>query len=167
MSMVKRRGEGFSLVWDGLNEFIEDLEGMERDFEKNVIRGMRKYSSLAEEGTRALAPRDSGDLESSLTLDIPRFQGGAVTGGIGSNLDYALRQHEAPERTGVRDKNDAGVKEAGYYVDGRGRRTRQKPAWRGQQAGRKYMERAIVATEKDFEKVMADALEQTLRGRRK
>lgn len=167
MSMVKRRGDHFSLVWDGLDEFIEDLEGMERDFENNVKKGMGKYGSLAEEGSKALSPRDSGDLESSIHFDRPKNQGGSIVVEGGSNLHYALRQHEAPERTGVRDKNDAGVKEAGYYVDGRGRRTRQKPAWRGQQAGRKYVERAIVATEKGFEKIMANALEQTLRGRRK
>ncbi|GIN93325.1 hypothetical protein J22TS1_43760 [Siminovitchia terrae] len=165
--MVRRRGDHFTLVWEGLDEFIEDLEGMERDFEKNVARGMKKYSSLAEEGTRALAPRDSGDLESSLTLNIPKLQGGAVTGGFGSNLAYALRRHEEPYRYGVHDKYDNGAHFPGYYIYGKGRRTLAKPHWRGEKPGRKYMERAIVATEKDFDKIMADALEQTLRGRRK
>ncbi|OAK70094.1 HK97 gp10 family phage protein [Lederbergia galactosidilytica] len=160
------RKDGFYLEWHGLDELIEELEGMEREFEKNIQQGMKKYSTLAEEGTRALAPRDSGDLESSMTLKIPYIEGSKIVGGIGSNLAYALRRHEEPYRYGIHDKYDNGVKFPNYYVYGKGRRTLQKPSWRGEKPGRKYLERAIVATEKDFVKIMADALEQTLRGRR-
>lgn len=167
MLMVKRRGDHFSLVWEGLDEFIEDLEGMEREFEKNAEKGMAKYRMLAEEGTKALSPRDSGDLEASINFGRPKNQGRNIVVEGGSNLAYALRRHEEPHRYGIHDKYDNGVRFSNYYIYGKGRRTLEKPHWRGEKPGRKYLERAIVVTEKDFEKIMADALEQTLRGRRK
>lgn len=163
---MARRGDGFYLEWHGLDEFIEDLEVMEREFDKNVEKGMAKYGMLAEDGSRALAPKDSGELEISINFKKPHREGGNIVVEGGSNSVYALRRHEEPYRYGIHDKYDNGVKYPNYYVYGKGRRTLQKPAWRGEKPGRKYMERAIVATEKDFAKIMADALEQTLRGRR-
>lgn len=158
------RGLNFNFDLDGLAEFENNLKDMEKDFMRNVETGMREYSMLAEEGSKSLAPRDSGDLETSIQSQPVAWKGDVIEGSVGSNLSYALRRHEAPERLGERDKYDNGVREADYYKDGKGRRTRQKTTWRGQMPGRKYIERAVVATEEEYEMIMAEALERTLGG---
>lgn len=164
MSMAKR--DGFSIEWDGLDEFIDELEGMEKEFVANVEKGMAKYGMLAEEGSRALVHRDSGDLETSISFGKPKREGGNIVVEGGSNLAYALRRHEERVRRGYHDKYDAGVKYPRYYFNGRGERTQQKPTWRGEVPGRKFMERAIKVTETEFDKIMAEALEKTLGGKR-
>ncbi len=162
MSMAK---DTFSLVWDGLDEFANDLKGMEKNLIKNIEKGMTEYATLVEEGAKALVHRDSGDLEASINFGKPKREGDSFVVEGGSNLKYALRRHEEPHRPGTRDKHDAGVKFVRYYLNGRGRRTFQKPSWRGEKPGRKFLERAIVATEKGFDKLMAEALEKTLEGK--
>lgn len=158
------RGLNFNFNMDGLAEFENSLKDMEKDFKRNVEVGMREYSLLAEEGSKSLAPRDSGDLEASIQAGPIAWKGDTVESSVGSNLSYALRRHEAPDKSGERDKYDNGVKEEGYYADGKGRRTRQKATWRGQMPGRKYIERAVVATEEEYEQIMAEALSKTLGG---
>lgn len=160
------RGLNFNFELDGLSDFEDSLKDMEKDFKRNVEDGMREYSMLAEEGSKSLAPRDSGDLEASIHAEAPVWRGTTIESGVGSNLSYALRRHEAPDKPGERDKYDNGVKEEGYYVDSKGRRTRQKASWRGQMPGRKYIERPVAATEDEFEQIMAEALDKTLGGRR-
>ncbi|WP_040850938.1 HK97 gp10 family phage protein [Planococcus halocryophilus] len=154
----------FSFNLDGLAAFEKSLKDMEKDFKRNAQAGMVEYSTLAEEGSKSLAPRDSGDLETSIQSQPVAWKGDVIEGSVGSNLSYALRRHEAPERLEERDKYDNGIREADYYKDGKGRRTRQKATWRGQMPGRKYIERAVVATEEEFEQIMAEALEKTLGG---
>ncbi|GIO25097.1 HK97 gp10 family phage protein [Oceanobacillus sp. J11TS1] len=153
------------IVWEGLKEFSNELGGMNKELEKNLKKAMNDYLELAEEGAKALVHRDEGELEERLTAKKPRKEEDRIIGEIGTNLEYAFRRHEEPYRYGVHDKYDRGVLKEGYYVDGRGRRTRDKPNWRGEKPGRKYLERAIILTEDDFEKIMADALERTLGGR--
>ncbi|WP_342512795.1 HK97 gp10 family phage protein [Sporosarcina sp. FSL K6-1522] len=155
----------FSLVWSGLSEFEDDLKGMEKELFKNIEKAMSDYSMLIEEGTRALVHRDHGDLEASINFGRPKREGDSFVIEGGSNLKYALRRHEEPYRPGTHDKYDAGVKFVKYYLNGRGRRTFGKPSWRGEKPGRKFLERAIVATEKDFDAVMVEALEKTLEGK--
>lgn len=156
--------DDLSIVWEGLQEFSKELDGMTKEFEKNLMEAMTEYLGLVEEGAKALVHRDSGDLEESLVAKGPRIEGDRVVGEIGSNLAYAFRRHEEPYRYGVHDKYDNGVRTPNYYVYGRGRRTSQKPNWRGQKPGRKYLENAVVLTEDDYEKIMAKALEKTLGG---
>lgn len=165
--MAKRHALTIGLTFEGLDEFIDQLDDAANNVEHNMISAMKEYESLVDEGTRSLAPRDDGDLENSFTIDIPKLVGNTVVGGISSNLIYALRRHEDPYRPGVHDKYDNGTKYEDYYVDGRGQRTRQKPAWRGQRPGRKYMARAVELTERDYDEIFAQALEDTLRGRRR
>lgn len=164
MSMA--RGLNFHFEIDGLAEFEEDLKDMEKEFKRNVELGMREYSMLAEEGSKSLAPRDNGDLEASIHAEAPVWRGDAIESGVGSNLSYALSAHERPPVPGTRDKYDNGVKFVKYYLNGKGRRTFRKADWRGLKAGRKYIERAIVETEDEFEQIMAEALDKTLGGNR-
>ncbi|WP_339233815.1 HK97 gp10 family phage protein [Oceanobacillus sp. FSL W7-1281] len=154
-----------SIVWDGLQEFSKELDGMTKELEKNLMEAMTEYLKLVEEGAKALVHYDEGELEQSLTTKGPRREGDRVVGEIGSNLTYAFRRHEEPYRYGVRDKYDNGVRTPNYYVYGRGRETLKKPKWRGQAPGRKYLENAVVLTEDDYEKIMAKALEKTLGGK--
>lgn len=165
--MAKRNALSIDLTFEGLDEFIDQLDDAAKHLEHNMVSAMKEYESLVDEGTRSLTPRDEGDLENSITVDIPKLVGNTVVGGISSNLAYALRRHEEPYRRGVHDKYDNGTKYEDYYVDGRGRRTLQKPAWRGQRPGRKYMARAVELTERDYDEIFAQALEDTLRGRRR
>ncbi|MFD1450835.1 HK97 gp10 family phage protein [Oceanobacillus sojae] len=156
--------DDIAITWEGLKEFSSELDGMTEEFEKNLMEAMRDYLMLVEEGAKALAFRDTGDLEESIIAKGPYIEGDAVKGSIGSNLTYAFEVHERPYAYGIRDKYDNGAKTPNYYIYGRGRRTLQKPNWRGQKPGRKYLERAVVLTEDDYEKIMADALERTLGG---
>lgn len=156
--------DDISIVWEGLKEFSSELDGMTKEFEKNLLDAMTEYLKLVEGGAGDLAPKDSGDLEISIVTKGPYVEGDRVVGEVGSNSKYAFERHERPYSSGVRDKVDNGVTFKDYYVDGRGRRTREKPNWRGQKPGRKYLERAVVLTEDDYEKIMADALERTLGG---
>lgn len=149
---------------EGLDELAKQMERAGRELDKNLKQGMKEYSALAEEGSRALAHRDSGDLEASIHADPIRSSTGKVEGAVASNLSYALRRHEEPVRKGSHDKYDNGSKFSDYYVDGRGERTRQKASWRGEKPGRKFMGRAVRVTEKDFDAIFAKALEKTLRG---
>ncbi|MDQ0427677.1 hypothetical protein QOZ98_000502 [Planomicrobium stackebrandtii] len=158
------RGLNFNFDLDGLADFEDKLKDMEKEFVRNVETGMREYSMLAEEGSRSLAPRDSGDLESSIHATLPVWVGDRIESSVGSNLSYALSVHERPQVPGTRDKYDNGVKFERYYLNGKGRRTFRKANWRGLKAGRKFIERAVVATEEEYEQIMAEALEKTLGG---
>lgn len=159
-------GFGFQIDIQGLADMEQQLEGMTDDFERNLSDGMNEYGMLLEEGARSLSHRDGGQLESSIDFYSLTKNGGVMEGSVGSDLKYALKRHEEPYKIGTtHNKYDAGVKEVDYYVDSLGRRTRQQPAWRGLKPGRKYVERAVVATEEDFEEVLAEALDKTLRGR--
>lgn len=152
------------IVWEGLKEFSNEIGKMDKQMEKNLLDAMKEYIMLAEEGAKALAPRDSGDLEESIQFKPPTIQGDKVVSEGGSNLAYALRRHEEPYGSGFGDKYDNGLLVVKYYTDGKGIRTLQKPSWRGEQPGRKYLERAVAITEDEFEKIMAKALEKTLGG---
>ena len=159
-------GFGFQIDIRGLADMEQQLEGMTEDFERNLSDSMNEYGMLLEEGARSLSHRDGGQLEASIDFYSLTKKGGVMEGSVGSDLKYALKRHEDPYKLGTtRDKYDAGVKETDYYVDGLGRRTRQQPAWRGLKPGRKYVERAVVATEDEFEEILAEALDKTLRGR--
>lgn len=162
--MANRRGLNLTVDLSALEDFGQDLGKMRKDLMQNLASGMRKFDKLAEEGSRKLAPYDSGDLASSIKAEPVQVRGTTVTGEVGSNLAYALRVHEEPGRKGRFPKYDAGVKEDDYYVDGLGRRTRERAAWRGQAPGRKYIERAVVVIEEDFDRIFAEALEKTLKG---
>lgn len=152
------------IEWDGL-DIANEFDDMDSLFMRNLLKGMTKYSFLVEEGGRALAQRYGGDLEESIIAAAVAVRHGMVIGSVGSNLAYAWRRHEEPYRMGKHPLYDAGIKIEDYYKNGLGRRTTAKGTWRGQIPGRKFLERAVAATEDEFEQIMADVLEKTLGGR--
>ncbi|WP_458463792.1 HK97 gp10 family phage protein [Paenibacillus sp.] len=152
------------IVWDGLEEMLGLLDGFEDEFFRHLKNELTQYGLLVEEGARALAPRDTGDLEQSIHFDAAKRVGDRVIVEGGTNMEYALKRHEAPYSSGTHDKHDNGALFPNYYVNGRGKRTRSKSTWRGFQAGRKYLSNAVTATEEEFEQAIARALEKTLGG---
>lgn len=138
---------------------------MPEDFERILIQEYTEYGMLVEEGTKALAPHDEGNLEDNINFERAKREGTGVSveGGV-SNVEYAVIRHEAPYRGGRGPKYDDGAKYPNYYIMGRGARTRSKPSWRGYVPGRKFLDNAITATEQDFIEMNKRALDRTLRG---
>ena len=157
--MAKDDVDVFGIEWQGLDEFVQILDKMDEQAEKIIMEEYTTFGMLAEEGSKALAHHDEGDgLVDSINFDKAKREGNAIVVRGGSNSVYALRRHEEPYRMGVHDK----LPGDGYYVDGRGEGTRAKPDWRGIQPGRKYMENAIKAIDRDYDKMNARALERIL-----
>ncbi|WP_028983331.1 HK97 gp10 family phage protein [Sporolactobacillus terrae] len=154
----------FSIKWDGLDQLIAKFDRMETDLKKNLVAEYMKYGLLVEEGAKALAPHDNGDLEASITTDKASIKGESVEMAVGSNSKYALRRHEEPYRKGTFPKYDNGSKFPDFYVDGRGQITRSKQNWRGQIPGRKYLHNAINATDKEYHETNERVLHRTLEG---
>lgn len=154
------------LEWDGLSELEDLLDDMEDNLEKMVKAEYTDFGGLVEEAVRSLMPRDESDLEGSYNVSPAKVQGNEISIEGGSNSEYALRRHEEPYRSGTHPKYDNGAKYPGYYVNGRGARTRSKPGFRGEKAGRKYQERAVKLIEKDFDKMNKDIMERVTKGRR-
>lgn len=152
----------FKIEWEGLKEFHDALDSMEKEAEKIIVEEMTGFGKLAEEGTKALVHHDEGHLHDSINFDKAKKEGNSLVVHGGSNWEYALRRHEEPYRMGVHDKYKDGKKYPNYYVGGRGRGTHAKPAWRGYKPGRKYMENAIKAIEPDYDKMNERALERIL-----
>jgi hypothetical protein len=137
--MAKR--DLFSVEWEGLDEFAEMLEKMDAQTDEIIMDEMTKYGMLVEEGTKALVHHDEGTLEDSINFDKAIRESNTIIVRGGSNIEYALRRHEEP---------------------GRGAGTLAKPRWRRYKPGPKYMEKAIKATEDDYNKMNVRALERIL-----
>lgn len=135
---------------------------MDDRFQRILKEEFTDFMHLVEQGTKALAPHDEGDLEDSINT-VVQTQSHGITGTVGANTVYALRRHEEPYRGGVHPKYDNGAKFPDYYVNGRGAGTRAKGTWRGYPAGRKYLTNAVKATEKDFEDMLERVLERCIR----
>jgi hypothetical protein len=162
--LARRRNDGFHIEWHGLHE----LEQLFDDIDENAIDIVKeeysKYGMLVEEGTKALAPHDEGDLEDSISFDRAQQHGDSIVVEGGASAKHAVIRHEMPYRKGVHPKYDNGAKFPDYYQEGRGEGTRMKPAWRGLAPGRKFMQNAINATLEDYNKMNERILERTLRG---
>jgi hypothetical protein len=158
------RDDFLRIEWEGLQELEEMFNEMEDNFMRILTEEYTQYGMLVEEGTKALAPHDEGDLEDSINFGqaVPEGSGVSVEGG--SNAKHALKRHERPYRMGTHPKYENGAKFPDYYKDGRGEGTRSKRSWRGQMPGRKYLLNAINATERDYEKMLDRILERTLEG---
>lgn len=159
MQMAKNN---FGIEFVGLDKYIKDLKTMEKQTTKVIAQEYTKYGSLVEKGAKALVHHDGGELEDHTNFDKARIEGSSVVVEGGSNLKYALRRHEEPYRPGVHDKYENGRFSPGYYVNGRGEGTRGKPPWRGYEPGRKFLENAIKATEKDYNKTNDRAIDRIL-----
>lgn len=162
--MSVARGIGFDIQFD-VEGMIEDFKKLAASADETIDAGLSEYGMLSEEAGKALAPYDSGDLVTSIQFQGLKTANGERQGSVGSDLEYALRRHEEPYRMGTHDKYDNGVKFEKYYVNGRGRRTHRRPGFRGQKAGRKYLERSQALLEPDHLDIMQQTLEAILRGR--
>ncbi|HLR58915.1 MAG TPA: hypothetical protein VK094_00355 [Pseudogracilibacillus sp.] len=131
----------FSIEWEGLDEFNDMLDEMDKQHEKIIMEEMTTFGMLAEEGTKALVHHDEGTLEDSINFDKAKKEGGSVVVRGGTNVAYALRRHEEP---------------------GRGLGTLAKPIWRGYRPGPKYMENAIKAIDKDYDRMNERALNRIM-----
>lgn len=150
------------MEWINREEFDMLLQTMPKRFEQILIEEMTKFGSKVEEGAKELAPEDSTDLVDSINFGkARRYSGGVIVEG-GANTPYALRRHEEPYREGVHDKYDEGSKFPDYYVHGRGAGTRSKGSWRGYQAGRKYLENAVKATNEDWDDMLERVMERVV-----
>lgn len=155
--------DGFKIEFEGLHEFIKEIEEMPKKLLKDMQKKYTDYGLLVEEGAKALAPHDIGTLEDAIVADKAEVDGNNVSVEVGVATIYALRRHEEPPRMGTHPKYSRGAKFPNYYQDGRGIKTAQKPQWRGHKAGRKYFENAINATTEDYnamnEKILVKLLE--------
>lgn len=155
--------EIFRLDWDGLEQLEEYFANMEEAFVRILREEYTRFGLLLEEGGKALAPEDEGDLAASINFSGLTVTANGVEGEVGSNLVYALRRHEEPYRIGKFPKYSNGAKFPDYYKDGRGAGTRSK-SWRGYPAGRKYLENAVKATQEYYEEMLQRILERALNG---
>lgn len=162
--MAKKDDDFISIKWDGLQEYEDLLVGMEEEVERIAMEEMSKYGLLVEEATKALAPKDTGDLEESINFGKAQKEGNEIVVEGGSNLEYALRRHEEPYKMGIRDKNDNGAVFEDYYIGGKGRKTLRKPTWNGYKPGRKFLQNAVNATEEDYNKMNERILDRLLGG---
>ncbi|TDM24315.1 HK97 gp10 family phage protein [Macrococcoides canis] len=148
---------------DNYKELQSYFKKFDERFTKIVIQELGKFGLRVEEVAKALAPRDSGDLEDSINSSKVIVEGKTFSITIGTNMKYALRVHEQPENKGVRPKYQRGVKYSEYYKNGRGENTRNKPNVNGYKPGRKYLTNAVKVTEDDWnimcERILARVLE--------
>lgn len=154
--------KGFLQVdFTDLNNYIQEHKDREETFIRVARREYTDLSMLFETATRKLAPMYDGELARSISFDMPVWKGSVFQFAGGAGAAHALKQHEMPERKGKHDAYVDGVKHEGWYEDGRGKRTRQKPSYKGFLPGRKYLENALLAEEESIvaaEKRILDAL---------
>lgn len=161
--MSRRGGVDFNVEWEGIVEMSRSLGNMEQRFMAILVQEMTAYGMLVEEGAKALAPHDEGDLEDSINFGQARRMGNSVVVEGGANTPYAMLQHEKPAGGRTNPKYDNGSKFPAYYSGGRGARTRSKGGWRGYIAGRKYLFNAVKATEHDWNQMLDRVLERVIR----
>lgn len=157
-------GIKFNIEWDGLRELQDEFRTMNKRFSLILLDEMDKIGLTCEDYAKALAPRDSGELEDSIHSTQARVEGRSFVVYVGTNMEYATYVHELNNVRPVGDKYERGVKYPNYYIRGRGTGTRQKPNVKGYQPGRKFLQHAVILTDKHFEQAMERALERLLEG---
>ena len=157
-------GIKFNIEWDGLRELQNEFRTMNKRFSLILLDEMDKIGLTCEEYAKALAPRDSGELEDSIHSTQARVEGRSFVVYVGTNKEYATYVHELNNVRPVGDKYERGVKLEGYYIGGRGQRTRDKIRRKGFQPGRKFLQRAVILTDQHFEQAMERALERLFEG---
>lgn len=148
---------------ENFDEFAKAVRAMPKRFESILMSELRKVALQAERYARQLAPYDTGDLEASINAGPVKREGSAYVVYVGTNKEYATYVHEL-NSTRIGDKYDKGIKITGYYVNGRGKRTRDKPSVKGYQPGRKYLRNAIVLTDTHLTTAMNRAIDRLFGG---
>src|SRR5699024_12503300 len=128
-------GIKFNIEWDGLRELQNEFRTMNKRFSLILLDEMDKVGLTCEDYAKALAPRDSGELEDSIHSTQARVEGRSFVVYVGTNMEYATYVHELNNIRPVGDKYERGVKYPNYYIRGRGTGTRQKPNVKGYQQG--------------------------------
>lgn len=147
----------------GFKEFKEGAKNFKRIFDQELKKELMDVALEAEGYAKALVYRDEGTLENSIhTTNITKM-GNRFVVYVGTNMEYATYLHELYNPHSRGDKYDKGVLDRGYYLGGRGRRTREKPFVKGYMPGRKFLSNAVEITEPIFEEAMGRALENALR----
>ena len=157
-------GLSLKIEWEGLRELQEEFKTMNKRFKLIMLDEMNKIGLTCEEYAKALAPRDTGDLENSIHSTQATVEGHSFVVYVGTNLEYAAYVHELNKVRPVGDKYERGVKYENYYIGGRGRGTRNKSSVKGFAPGRKYLQRAVILTDRQFKKAMEGALERLFEG---
>lgn len=155
---------GFNIEWDGLAELKAEMKSAPARFERLLVQELNHIGLTTEDYAKRLVNYDSGDLENSIFSTKAKKIGGTYVVYVGTNNEYARYIHELYNPAGRGDKYERGVKYPNYYIGGRGKRTRDKPNFKGYQAGRKYLRNAVVIADKDVELAMERVLTRLLEG---
>lgn len=150
---------GINIELENWDEFADAIQNIPKTFSKVMTQELSKVALQAERYARQLAPRDSGELENSISASKVQQQGNSFVVYVGTNQEYATYVHELNSNR-IGDKYDKGVRITGYYVNGRGQQTRNKPSVKGYRPGRKYLRNAIVLTDTHLETAMSNAIDR-------
>lgn len=156
---MAKQGLGIHIELENWEEFADIIGNIPKRFSRVMTEELSKVALMAERYARQLAPRDSGELENSITASKVKQEGNSFVVYVGTNMEYATYVHEL-NSTRIGDKYDKGVRIPGYYINGRGQQTRSKPSVKGYQPGRKYLRNAIVLTDSHLETAMGRAIDR-------
>lgn len=163
--MASNNGINFNLSWSGTNEIRRAIKKMDVMAERVLKEEYSKHALFVEQATKSLAHHDRGDLEDSIHSQPARRTGKGITSEVYVNSDYAIYLHESvPKKYGYRPKYENGSKFPKYYKNGLGLRTRTKPGFRGEKPGRKFLDRAVKLSEKDFDEMNKRAIRRITEG---
>lgn len=138
---------------------------MDRKAEQILKQEYTRHALLVEQGTKALAHHDRGDLEDSIHSQPARRLGQGISSDVYVNSEYAIYVHErVPRYSGYRPKYENGSKFPKYYKNGLGLRTRTKSGFRGERPGRKFLDRAVNLTRPDFDEMNQRAIRRITEG---
>lgn len=152
------------ISWQGTDILEGFFKTLDSTFRRVVIEEMTDFGLSVESITKALAPRDTGDLEDSITSTVDLLRDEVFELIVGTNSEYALRRHEEPYGSGTYPKYERGVKYDEFYVNGRGRETRRKPDTRGYKPGRKFLQNAVNASQDDWDKMCERIITRVMEG---
>lgn len=144
--------------------FIAKMKTADKKLVTNMIKKANKVGYQVEAGAKALAPRDTGQLEQSIQSTGAKYVNGQISLSVGSPLVYALRRHEEPSRKGMYNKYARGVTYTDYYINGRGELTRAKPNVGSFEPGRKFLTNAKLLNQSRWRSQLANVVTETYGG---
>lgn len=144
--------------------FIAKMKTADKKLVTNIITKANKVGYQVEADAKALAPRDTGQLEQSIQSTGAKYVNGQISLSVGSPLVYALRRHEEPSRKGMYNKYARGVTYTDYYINGRGELTRAKPNVGSFEPGRKFLTNAKLLNQSRWRSQLANVVTETYGG---
>lgn len=144
--------------------FIAKMKTADKKLVTNMIKKANKVGYQVEADAKALAPRDTGQLEQSIQSTGAKYVNGQISLSVGSPLVYALRRHEEPSRKGMYNKYARGVTYTDYYINGRGELTRAKPNVGSFEPGRKFLTNAKLLNQSRWRSQLANVVTETYGG---